>query len=90
MLKTRANTFRVKVDNLGRVTIPIEIRRKLGIGELEFVEAACDGECVKFYKKDNTELDKIIRGILLEAKENKKVKDEDYKILERILGKLGR
>lgn len=89
MLRTRANTFRVKVDQLGRVVIPIEIRKKLGIGVKEYVEAMCDGECVRFYKKNDTELDKRVREILLEARVNMKIKDDEYKTLEQILRKLG-
>lgn len=88
MLAIKNNTFRTKVDKVGRVVIPIEIRRKLGIGLNEHIEAACDGDCVKFYKSRDTELDKNIRGILLVAEEDNKINDEDYEILKRILGKL--
>lgn len=36
--------IRRRVDNLGRVSLPIDFRRSLGIKELDYVEIYCDGE----------------------------------------------
>ena len=33
-----------KVDSLGRIVLPIELRRTLGIGELDPLEIFVDGE----------------------------------------------
>ena len=35
-----------KVDDLGRVVIPIELRRTLGIEEKDSLEIYVDGECI--------------------------------------------
>lgn len=89
MVKAKSNSYEMKIDNLGRVVIPIEIRRQLGMETLEKVEATCDGTCVKFQKKDTTELDIKIRQVLCEAKVSQKLTNTDFEVLKEILGKLG-
>lgn len=89
MLKAKSNSCERKIDNLGRVVIPIEFRRQLGMETLEKVEATCDGTCVKFQKKDTTELDIKIRQVLCEAKVSQKLTNTDFEVLKEILGKLG-
>ncbi|MDZ5608441.1 AbrB/MazE/SpoVT family DNA-binding domain-containing protein [Bacillus pseudomycoides] len=42
-----------KVDELGRVVIPVELRRTLGIGEGTSLEFHVDGENVVLKKKEN-------------------------------------
>ena len=39
-----------KVDELGRVVIPIELRRTLGIGEKDALEIYVDGERIMLKK----------------------------------------
>ncbi|GAC42785.1 AbrB/MazE/SpoVT family DNA-binding domain-containing protein [Paenibacillus popilliae] len=39
-----------KVDELGRVVVPIELRRTLGIGEKDALEIYVDGECIVLKK----------------------------------------
>ena len=43
-----------RVDDLGRVVIPIELRRTLGIGEKDSLEIFVDGDSVilRKYRKD--------------------------------------
>ena len=88
MRKSSESFRRMKVDNLGRVTIPVDIRRRLDIDEFDFLEVSCDGECVRFQKEDSTELDKKIKGVLVAAKESYKLTGTDYEVLKEILGKL--
>lgn len=43
-----------KVDELGRVVIPIELRRTLGIGEKDALEIFVDGERILLKKYEPT------------------------------------
>lgn len=43
-----------KVDELGRVVIPIELRRTLGIGEKDALEIYVDGEKILLKKYEPT------------------------------------
>ena len=88
MRKANSNCYRMKIDALGRVVIPIDIRRQLGMETLDYVEATCDGTGVRFQKEDTSELDIQIRGVLIEAKESYKLTGTDYEVLQEILGKL--
>lgn len=59
MVKTR-----LKVDELGRITIPIEIRRMLGIKPREFINVEYDNESVVIpiqRENVNRELDTVIK-----------------------------
>lgn len=88
MKKSKTNTYKMKVDDVGRVTIPIEIRRQLGIEPFDYVEATCDGMSVIYQKEDATELDVKICSLLMAAKDNYKLTNTDYDVLKEILGKL--
>lgn len=39
-----------RVDELGRIVLPIELRRALDIGEREPLEVVLDGECIVLRK----------------------------------------
>lgn len=43
-----------KIDNLGRICIPKEIRKKLNIGDTEWLEVTCDDQEIKIRKKEIT------------------------------------
>lgn len=81
------NAFKVKVDSLGRVTIPIEIRRHLGIKPLEKINVVCDGERVIVFKNE-TELDKQIRELMVGLEGTSKLSNKEYDTLCEILEKL--
>lgn len=40
------------IDNLGRVCIPIEMRRKLNITEDDKLDISCDGSAITIMKND--------------------------------------
>lgn len=41
-----------KIDNLGRICIPKEIRKKLNIVDTEWLEVTCDDQEIKIRKKE--------------------------------------
>lgn len=53
-----------KVDELGRVVLPIELRRSLGIGEKDALEIYVDGDKI-ILKKYETDADKedVLKGL---------------------------
>ena len=81
------NAFRVKVDALGRVTIPIEIRRLLGINTLEHVNVLCNGKSLTIFKNE-TNLDRKIRELLGAVEGTNKITNVEHDTLCEILDKL--
>lgn len=41
-----------KIDNLGRICIPKEMRKKLNIGDTDQLEVICDGDKIMLRKKE--------------------------------------
>lgn len=88
MRKSKANVYKMKVDNCGRVVIPIDIRKSLGIDIFDNLIASCDGTSVKFCKENETELDIKVNSLRICARENTKITATEYDTLCEILDKL--
>lgn len=78
----------VRVDDLGRVTIPARIRRMLGIKCKECVYISTDGLSVKIVKQDKNELANHIKYIEENANDSENITINEYKILCEIMSKL--
>lgn len=76
-----------KVDELGRVVLPIELRRNLGIAEKDPLEIYVDGEQIvlKKYVPD-TEREEVKKGLENFNRLNKKQRKD---ILERAIKIVG-
>lgn len=61
-----------KVDELGRIVIPIELRRNLGIGEKEPIEIYVDGESIilKKYEPGVDSPQTLIRELLADPEQS--------------------
>lgn len=66
-----------KVDELGRVVIPIELRRSLGIGEKDALEIFIDGKQVILQKYQPDEEKQDVIRALEEAARKADPKDAD-------------
>lgn len=78
----------LKVDQLGRITIPIGVRRNLGIIEGKRVDVRYDNEKLEVLKASSIDINGSIEDIERAAKENKGVTANEYKKLKEILNKL--
>lgn len=78
----------LKVDQLGRITIPIGVRRNLGIIEGKRVDVRYDNEKLEVLKASSKDINGSIEDIERAAKENKGVTANEYKQLKEILNKL--
>lgn len=78
----------VKVDELGRVTLPARIRRMLGIECKEEVYISTNGREVKIFKQDKNELANYIRYIEETASDSEDITINEYRQLCEIMSKL--
>ncbi|ETT84206.1 AbrB family transcriptional regulator [Viridibacillus sp. FSL H7-0596] len=72
-----------KVDELGRVVIPVELRRGLGIGERDPLEIYVDGNQIVLQKyQPNVEREDVTKGL---EKLKELVSSTDKDVLERAI-----
>ena len=80
--------LRVKVDALGRVTLPVKVRKMLGIDYEDFVYMTSDGVSLKIFKRDNKELQAHIKYIEEVASDSEDITISEYRLLCDIMNKL--
>ena len=80
--------FEMKVDALGRVTIPSRVRRVLNIERNETVIMNYDMEKLEVRKKDTKLIDNCIHNILSVADNSEDLTITAYRQLQDILAKL--
>jgi bifunctional DNA-binding transcriptional regulator/antitoxin component of YhaV-PrlF toxin-antitoxin module len=80
--------LRVKVDALGRVTIPVKVRRMLGIEFEDYVYMSTDGMSIKIFKRDKKELESRIKYIENIASDSEDITINEYRQLCEIMNKL--
>ena len=78
----------LRVDQLGRITIPINVRRNLGIQEGKKVAVRYDNEKLEILKAGSMDIKESIEDIERAASNNKKITDDELIQLNEILNKL--
>ncbi len=74
-----------KLDELGRITLPIELRRNLGIGDRDPLEIYVDGETIVLQKYEPADLFTGEKGDLIEYC-GKRVSRDSIKELAKLAG----
>ncbi len=87
-MSNEVSMLRVKVDLLGRVTIPVKVRRMLNIDCEDYVYMSTDGASVKIFKKDKKELENHIKYIEETASDSEDITINEYRQLCEIMNKL--
>lgn len=80
--------LKVRVDALGRVTIPVKVRRMLNIEFEDYVYMSTDGTTIKIFKKDKNELTNRIKYIEEVAGDSEDITVSEYRQLCEIMNKL--
>ena len=80
--------LKVKMDALGRVTLPVKLRRMLGMEVLDYVYMTTDGVSIKIFKRDKKELQAHIRYIEETASDSEDITINEYRQLCEIMNKL--
>lgn len=78
----------VKVDALGRITVPVKVRRMLGIECEEYVYMSTNGRELKIFKLDKNELANHIKYIMETASDSEDITITEYRQLCEIMSKL--
>jgi AbrB family looped-hinge helix DNA binding protein len=79
----------IRIDELGRVYIPVSIRRKLDIDMGDKVDIYLEDNTIKIVKTDTSFLDHYIHNIKDVASDSRYITNKEYEALCEILGKLG-
>lgn len=77
------------MDELGRVVIPIQMRKMLGMKPRNNVRLCFNGESIKLTAIDESETSKLVNEVKQLAEGNKNIKEGEYNNLCEILDKLG-
>lgn len=80
--------LKVKMDALGRVTLPVKLRRMLGMEVLDYVYMTTDGASIKIFKRDKKELQAHINYIAEVASDSEDISISEYRVLCDIMNKL--
>ena len=80
--------LKVKMDALGRVTLPVKLRRMLGMEVLDYVYMTTDGASIKIFKRDKKELLAHIKYIEETASDSENISISEYRQLCEIMNKL--
>ena len=76
-----------RVDDLGRVVIPIELRRTLGIGEKDSLEIFVEEDSVilRKYRKDTEKAEMIakLESVVVDNPDVKEVLDEAREFIQK-------
>jgi bifunctional DNA-binding transcriptional regulator/antitoxin component of YhaV-PrlF toxin-antitoxin module len=85
------NTLCIKrmVDKLGRVTLPIDMRRMLNIDIGDPVYISFDGKVINVFKHDASALKASIGCVLENAYDSYDLTSSEFEELTRLLDKLG-
>lgn len=78
----------VKVDALGRITVPVKVRRMLGIECEEYVYMSTNGRELKIFKLDKNELANHINYVMETASDSEDITINEYRQLCEIMSKL--
>ena len=78
----------LRVDQLGRITIPINVRRDLGIEEGKRVNVRYDNKKLEILRAGNMDIIESIEDIERAARDNNGVTDREFIQLQEILKKL--
>ena len=73
---------------LGRVTLPVKLRRMLGMEVLDYVYMTTDGASIKIFKRDKKELLAHIKYIEETASDSENISISEYRQLCEIMNKL--
>ena len=76
------------MDELGRVTIPVQYRKMLGMKPRGKVRLYFDGESLKMTAIDESETSKLVNELKQIAEGNRNIKEGEYDNLCEILDKL--
>lgn len=78
----------VKVDALGRIPVPVKVRRMLGIECEEYVYMSTNGRELKIFKLDKNELANHINYVMETASDSEDITINEYRQLCEIMSKL--
>lgn len=78
----------VRVDELGRFVIPIDMRRKLDIDTGDMIDVTLDGHTINIVKTDTSYIENYIHDLKDFASHSNKISSKDYASLCEILNKL--
>lgn len=82
------NSISIKFDGLGRLIIPIQYRRALGMEIHETVQMSMTDNKLVVFKSQTNDIEKKINDIKKNANDSKIITSEEYKQLCTILDKL--
>ena len=82
------NSISIKFDGFGRLTIPIQYRRALGMENHETVQISMTDNKLVVFKSQTNDIEKKINDIKMNANDSKIITSEEYKQLCTILDKL--
>ena len=82
------NAIELKVDPLGRITIPSQYRKALGMYGGEIVKMEYKDRQLIVWKPSKTDLEMHIDNLMCAAKESKAITEVEYAELELISKKL--
>ena len=87
-MKNLNNSIPIKFDSLGRLTIPIQYRRALGMEVHETVQISITDNKLVVFKSPKKDFKKKINDIKEKANNNESITSEEYTQLCTILDKL--
>ena len=83
------STYRkYKVDSLGRITIPIGIRRDLGLTEGEYVSVSVNGDVLEIRNARDYKLNNKINQLLDKAEKSNKFSKDELSTLNEMMDRL--
>ena len=78
----------VRVDELGRFVIPIDMRRRLAIDTGDMIDVSLDGHTINIVKTNTSYINDYIHDIEEMAKHSNKITSKEFLSLCNILTKL--
>ena len=81
---------KVRVDNIGRIYLSVNIRNPLGIECGEYVDVKTNGEVIIISKPNNVDLTSHIKAIQEVASDSERITISEYRQLCDIMNKLNR
>ena len=78
----------IRIDELGRVVIPIDMRRKLDIHTGDMIDVTLDGHTINIVKTDTSYIENYIHDIEVIAWNSNHITSKEYASLCGLLNKL--
>lgn len=79
---------RLKVDNLGRITLPVQVRKALGLQKGKYCEILWEEDKVIIPKNEVPDIDMDIKNLMLAAENSTKLTKDEVDILIDIVSTL--